>query len=88
MAVMVGTVECVHIGDDSAFCRLRDSGGSDETFILWFNVSNPSAFTRVMHSMWVSLLRDAMTQGFSVRVSHATNDARVQTLQVNAPPAP
>ncbi len=86
MAIIVGKVECLNIGDDNAFVRIRESATDTETLILWFNPQNPSAFTRVMHSMWTSLLRDAMSDGREVRVTtgSGSNSAFITTVQANS----
>lgn len=87
MPLKTGTVTCLHIGETSAFTTIQDAGGVKETFILWFNpgVQIPAdlnAFTRVLHSMWVSLLREARAAGLPVTVSHPTNSAEITSVQL------
>ena len=62
--------------------------GDTETFILWFlpGTSIPSSltsFTRIMHSMWLSLLREARENDLTVTLVHPTNSAEVTALGLN-----
>jgi hypothetical protein len=82
MAQMTGTVTCVRVFDDAGFTQLIDTAGEKETFILWFAPPEISAFERVMHSMWVSLLREALVNGLPVTVVHPDGNARVTTVQL------
>ncbi|MCZ6662652.1 MAG: hypothetical protein O6951_06985 [Actinobacteria bacterium] len=87
MALFTGTVECVSVNEGAGFTTLEDSTGDTETFILWFGTTIPpqvTSFTRVMHSMWLSLLREAQTNGLSVTVSHPTGSAEVTNVRVNS----
>ena len=83
MPTITGVVECVRIADDNAFVRIRESGGDLETLIVWFSPSDPSAFTRVMHSMWVSILRDAITSNKTVTAITASGGAQILSLTLN-----
>jgi hypothetical protein len=85
MAEMTGTVVCVRVAESSAFTTLEDADGVQETFILWFlpGLAIPSelnAFTRVLHSMWLSLLREAHSSGSPVTIVHPNNSAEVTSL--------
>ena len=87
MAIVVatGTVDCIQVGDDYGFIRITGAGGVSETLILWYGPSEPSAFAQVMHSMWLSMLRQAMETGEVVNLTHASNSAFVTIVQVNKP---
>jgi hypothetical protein len=76
-------VNCLQVGDDFAFVGIIDGGGVNEALILWYSPSEPSAFTRIMHSMWLSLLREAMTTGEVVNLTHESSGAIVTAVQVN-----
>ncbi|HEU4456565.1 MAG TPA: hypothetical protein VFR81_26090 [Longimicrobium sp.] len=85
MATKIGTVRCISVSEGSAFTTIQDSGGGQETFILWFGSTIPAsfdAFTRVLHSMWVSILRDAFTNGSTVTVITASGSAEVLTVRM------
>ena len=89
MAHFTGTVRCVNISEFAGFTSLEDGFGNTETFILWFNPGGGSgippqlnAFTRVAHSMWVSLLREAHSQNLVVRINHPTASAAVAGVQL------
>lgn len=87
MPVITGTVECVQVAEGWAFTRIQGSDGVDETFILWFNPGSgiPQAltsFTRILHSMWLSILREAQTNNLTVRIGHPTNSAEVISVQL------
>lgn len=84
-----GTVDCVSVSDLGGFTALVDAGGDREIFILWFNPGPPSGippqldgFTRILHSMWVSLLRQAHANGLTVEITHAPNGSIVDTVQL------
>jgi len=87
MAVVesIGTVECLQVGDDYGFVAITEAGGVKEALILWYGPSEPSAFTRVMHSMWLSMLREAMAAGTSVTLTHNSGSPFVIFVQVNKP---
>jgi hypothetical protein len=82
MAIMTGNVTCVRVFDDAGFTQLVDAAGERETFILWLAPPEVSAFERIMHSMWVSLLREALVNGLPVMVVHPDGNARVNTVQL------
>jgi hypothetical protein len=88
---MSGTVRCVRVSDFSAFTTIEDTTGDRETFILWFNPgaqipSQLTSFTRVLHSMWLSMLREAQTNNLIVTIVHPTNSAEVTAIQVGGFP--
>jgi len=82
MPIMTGTVSCIRVFDDAGFTQLVDSAGDEEIFILWFAPPEISAFERIMHSTWVSLLREAMVNGLPVSVVHPDGNARITSLQL------
>lgn len=84
-----GTVDCLSISEFSGFVMIEENTGNKETFILWFNPGTSSgippqltSFTRIAHSMWVSLLREAVSNNLSVTVSHPTNSAEVTNVRL------
>jgi len=81
----IGTVDCLQVGDDYGFVRITEAGGVKEILILWYSPSEVSAFTRVMHSMWLSMLREAMAAGTLVNLTHESGSAFVTFVQVNKP---
>ena len=87
MAVVesIGTVDCLQVGDDYGFVAITEAGGVKEAFILWYSPSEPSAFTRVMHSMWLSMLREAMAARTPVSLTHDSGSAFVTIVRVNRP---
>jgi hypothetical protein len=88
VADKIGTVKCLQVADDFAFATI-EGGGSRETFILWYFPgtgggipTDINAFTRVMHSMWVSLLREARAGNLTVRVVSPSGSAAVSLVQL------
>ncbi len=69
MALAIGTVRCVVVGDDFAFTTIDETAGGSETLVLWFGPSPTTSFTRIMHSMWISLLREAKAGNLTVRLA-------------------
>jgi hypothetical protein len=85
MALTTGTVECLSIADDSGFTTIKDAQTqTNETFILWLNPRDITEFSRVLQSMWVSQIRQAIADGLAVTVAHATNSAIVTSVQLGA----
>jgi hypothetical protein len=90
VAETTGTVECVRVAEDSAFLSLR-VGAQSVPFVLWFlpgSVFPPdlTSFTRVLHSMWLSLIREAVTTGAPITVVHPNNGANVTALGIGEIP--
>jgi len=84
MATITGAVECIRLGDDIGFVRIREGSGDTETLLIWFSPSDPSAFTRVLHSMWVSILRDAITSNKTVTaITSSSSGAQILSLTLN-----
>lgn len=89
MPNMTGTVDCLSISEVASFVTIEEAAGAKETFILWFAPGGGSgippqlnSFTRVLHSMWVSLLRDAHSNALTVTVNHPTNSAEVVAVRM------
>jgi hypothetical protein len=82
MPSMTGTVICVQVGDFAGWTQIEDAAGDREVFILWFSpgVTIPqelTSFTRVLHSMWLSLLREAHTNSSTVTIFHPEDSGEV-----------
>ena len=87
MAFTTGPVLCVFTTDDSGFTTVTDTAtATNETFVLWFGPRDITEFTRVLQSMWVSQLREAMAAGIQVVVAHGDNDATVSSIQLGVVP--
>jgi hypothetical protein len=90
VADKTGNVKCLQIADDFPFTTI-EGGGTSEIFILWFFPgtgsgipSNINAFTRVMHSMWVSMLREARASNLTIRVVSPSGSAAVSLVQLGS----
>lgn len=91
MPSITGTVNCLQVSEFAGFTTIRDAAGHTETFILWFGSGGGSgippelnSFSRVLHSMWVSLLREAHSNGLTVTVAHLDNSAAITSLQLGS----
>lgn len=90
MPRMSGTVRCILVADDYAFTTIEDTTiGDSETFILWWFPgtgggipSGLNSFTRIMHSTWISLLREARSNNLNVTVSHSDGSAGITSVQL------
>ena len=81
MATVTGVVQCINVADDQGFVQVRENVTLEsETFILWNSPTDPSAFTRVMHSMWISMLRDSIESGRSVTITTLSGGALVNGI--------
>jgi len=70
MSLVTGKVTCLQIEDDRGYAGiLEPNAAKPEFFILWSNPDDPSAFTRIMQSMWISLLKDSLLTAKSVELS-------------------
>lgn len=85
MPQIIGNVVCVQVGDDFAFTQIRPDEGRPESLILWFAPTVASTTTRMMHSMWLSLLRVALADGLRVRVTYPRNSAFIQLVELRGP---
>ncbi|GJL57045.1 MAG: hypothetical protein NPIRA02_41770 [Nitrospirales bacterium] len=89
MAMITGTVDCFRVSEGLGGVTIRDASGMTETLLLWFNPGGGSgippqltAFTRVLHSMWISQLRDAHANGLTVTIIHPEDSAEVTSVQL------
>lgn len=84
MASITGIVDCINVADDQGFVSIVDNDtGIIETFIIWVSPTEPSAFTRVMHSMWVSFFRDSIDSGRNVTVTTLSTGAFITGVTLN-----
>jgi len=87
MASITGSVVCLQLGDDWGFTTVKDvTTGTNETFVLWFGPKQITEFTRVLQSMWVSLLRQAMADSLQVTIGAVDGSAQVASVQLNGRP--
>ena len=70
MPTTTGTVRCMRVGDDFGFVSVNKTAGGIETLILWFNPSPTTSLTRILQSMWVSMLREAKAGNIPISVQH------------------
>jgi hypothetical protein len=83
----MGTVRCVRVSDDAAFTSIIEQGTNfKHLFILWWDVlatpANPAARTRIAHSNWVGLLRQAMASNIIVIITHSANSSIALNVQL------
>lgn len=90
MAAIIGTVRCISVSDIAAFTTINQSGSSaTETLILWFAPGSGggtppdlTSFTRILHSMWLAMLRDAITNNVEVTVIHPDNSGAISSIRL------
>lgn len=89
MPSISGSVRCLQVSEAAAFTTIEDSTGSKETLILYFAPGTGSgipttvnSFTRILHSMWISQLREAMASNLQVTVAFPTGSAEVTSVQL------
>jgi len=84
MADATGKVNCVLVGDDYGFTTIDNSATSQlEIFVMWWDPGDIPIVDRIRFSMWVAMLRDAMSRCIDVTVSHDDDSADVLSLQLN-----
>lgn len=89
MAKTTGTVRCLQIAESFGFITIdEDTGGSETLIIWWFPGTgaglpqNLTAFTRILHSMWVSQLRDAQANNLTVEILHPDGSAEIESVRL------
>lgn len=83
MASTTGSVVCLQLGDDFGFTTIKNATtATNETFVLWFAPRQITEFTRVLQSMWVSLLRQAMANSLKVTIVTPTSSAQVSSVEL------
>lgn len=89
MAKTTGTVRCLHIANSFGFTTIdEDTGGSETLIIWWFPGTgggipeNLTAFTRILHSMWVSQLREAQANNLTVEILHPDGSAEIEAVRL------
>jgi hypothetical protein len=78
-----GPVTCLNVGDDYAFTSIRDqTSGQIGVYILWYYPGDIPVVDRMRLSMWLAMVRDAMSRCIDVSVVHDENDAYVISVQL------
>lgn len=85
MAITTGRVDCIQVLEDSCFFQILEDGtGETEAFIMWFGTSDLSASTRITHSMWLSIVREALATGRQIVIAHPDDGAQVTSIRANS----
>lgn len=89
MAVASGSVVCVYVSEPAAFVSIEPERGARETFVLWYESgvgdgvpADLTAFTRIVQSMWLSILREVQSNGTRVTITHRPQSAHVLALEL------
>lgn len=83
MAETIGRVECIQVAEDACFVGIKEEMSNVlEAFIVWFAPELPTAFTRLLHTMWLSMLREAFTTGDLVKIFHHPDSAYINNLEI------
>jgi hypothetical protein len=74
----IGTVESIKVGDDFCFISVRDEvSNTSEYFFVWADVGETSAYERILQSMHLSMLRDALIHRLRVEITHGETSSNV-----------
>lgn len=74
MPTVIGKVNCLQVQDDLGFMGiLENTTNTVEYFVIWNNPGDPSAFTRVLQTMWLSLLKESLQAGNQVELNFDSN---------------
>ncbi len=82
MAISTGTVKCIRVTEGVAALQIDKDGGGVETFFLWFVDDTDTAAIRIVRSMWLSLLRDALVSKSRVLIGHSDMGGRVEIVEM------
>ncbi len=81
MATVEGTVQEILVFKDYGWVRIEDSGGTTTKVILWSDyVEDYAPTARLVHGMWVSLLREAASAGGTVEAIYDSNGSTMEYL--------
>ena len=82
-ALISGQAQALRIGYDYGFVKIF-AGNIAETFIIWSGPSSASA--RIVQSLQLSLLREALSQRIQVSILHEEDSALIKELSIAVPP--
>lgn len=81
MPVTEGTVNCMQIADGFGFVAIRTDPNTLEAFVLYFgDVRSPGPL-----ALWIPELSIALARGLRVSITHGTDSAYIDTVQINSP---
>lgn len=82
-----GKVKCLHTtGRVSIVAITDDQTGTDELFNMSSFVDGQSVSAQILHSMWLSILRDAYEAGNQVTIFHKETSGLIDELQIGINP--
>lgn len=81
MATTTGKVRCIQILDDLGGTTIQINATTTEALLLWIAGEHP-VHLRVIHSNWVSLLRQAMASDLQVSIVHPDGSALASSVQL------
>ena len=83
---VVGLFAGDSVGYDKGTVRILEDNGMESVFILWQYAAGegPTAFDSVRHSIWVSLLRDALLHDKSVVIYTDEDSGLASSVTLNA----
>jgi hypothetical protein len=86
MPEFIGRAEVLKADAFVGTVHVREDGTNTlEVFLLWVNLSNQSAFDRILQTAWIGMIRDSIGQGLRLRIFHGNASAFIETLEVRAP---
>jgi len=89
MPETTGIARCIRVGDDFGFTTISElPANTRETFILWWaglsTTEDPPIHVRIVQSDWVALLRQSLSDGMPVTITHEQNSALVLNVQLGS----
>ena len=79
----VGIVEWIKVGDDFGYIAVREEESDTiEYFYVWSNTGETSAYERILQSMHLSMLRDALVHRLRVEISHGETSSNVEGVAI------
>lgn len=82
MASVRGTIEKIHVGEVLAGLTISpNDGGASETLLIWSEIGQTySPREKLLHGTWLSLLREALSDGREVRCTHPDGNALITSV--------
>jgi hypothetical protein len=83
MPSVTGRVFDVYVSDGYAWARITDEGGVNTKVFIWSDAIEDYLPTqRILHGMWLAMLRDALANNLTVDAETPELDTRLVGLRV------
>ena len=83
MATLKGTVSQLEVYETFAWARIEEASSGDiEKVTVWSEAEDYSPQQRLVHGIWMSILREALVNRLTVEVYHPDDSSLVTSVHV------